>query len=104
MSKKNSKGERSVIMKDKYISESGLQGGKAIAEHITLGSYIIGFPFLIMGVIAIIAIVFNLGFPTNAAVIIGVLLVTIIGLLLVIGGYSISQTKKNRKKSLATKE
>lgn len=97
MVKKSAKKKRSVIMKDKYISESGLQGGKAIAEHIALLSLIIGIPFLVIGLFACISIVFNLGFPTNAAVIIGVLLVTIIGLLLVIGGYSISQTKKDKR-------
>lgn len=87
MVKKTSKKKRSVIMKDKYISESGLQGGNAIAEHIALLSLIIGIPFLGVGLFAFISIVFNLGFPTHAAAIIAVVLITAIGTLMIIGGY-----------------
>jgi len=87
------KKSRSVIMSDKYLSESGLQGGKVLGNHISLASFVGGIPLLIIGVIALILIILDPGFPSNTAIIIGVLLVTIIGLLLVIGGYTISQTK-----------
>ena len=42
MNKKTSEKDNTVIMSDKYISESGVQGGKIIGEHIALGSFIIG--------------------------------------------------------------
>ena len=87
MSKKTLKGDKTVITSDKYLSESGVQGGKAIADHIILASFIGGIPLLIIGAISLIAIFLDLGFPSNTAVIIGALLVTIIGFLLVIGGY-----------------
>ena len=95
MNKKTSKGDNTVIMSDKYISESGVQGGKAIGEHIALGSFIVGIPLLAIGAYGLISMLFGWGFPTNSAVIILVLLVIIIGLLLTIGGYSIYITKKS---------
>ncbi len=93
MNKNTSKEDNTVIMSDKYLSESGLEGGKVIADHISLGSFIIGIPLLIIGAIALISILFDFGFPNHAAGIIGAFLVTIIGLLLVIGGYNIYKTK-----------
>jgi hypothetical protein len=84
-------------MSDEYLSESGVQGGKAIGEHIVLGSFIFGIPFLIMGSYALINMLFGWGFPTHAAGIIGALLITVIGLLLVIGGYNIHRTKNVKK-------
>ena len=93
MKEYDSKKSRAVIISDKYISESGVQGGKAVAEHISLLSLILGIPFLIIGVITLIGIFFNLGFPSNAAIIIGAVLITIIGLLLTIGGYFVSSSK-----------
>ena len=93
MNKETSKEDHTVIMSDKYISESGVQGGKVKAEHIALGSFIIGIPMLIIGLYAIISMLFNYGFPTHVAGIIAALLVTVIGLLLVIGGYNIYRTK-----------
>ena len=74
-----------------------MQGGKAIAEHITLGSFIFGIPFLVIGSIALIGIIFDFGIPNNLAVIIGALLVTVIGLLLVIGGYFKFRDKNIKK-------
>ncbi len=97
MNKESSKGNNTVITSDQYISESGLQGGKAIGEHIVLASFIIGIPFLIIGLIALIAIFFDYDFPKNAATIIGSLLVTIIGFLLVLGGFTIYREKHNIK-------
>ena len=88
MNKKIPKDDNTVIMSDKYLSESGVQGGKVIGEHISLGSFIIGIPFLIIGSVALIGMLFGFGFPTHAAGIIGALLITAIGLLLVIGGYN----------------
>ena len=96
MVKKTSEEDNTVIMSDKYLSESGVQGGKIIGEHIALGSFIIGIPFLIIGLIALIGMLFGF-FPTNTAIIILVLLVTVIGLLLVIGGYNIHRTKHIKK-------
>ena len=92
MNQKTSKEDNTVIMSDKYLSESGVQGGKVIAEHIVFGSFIIGIPFLIIGLIALIGILFNI-FPTHGAFIILALLITAIGLTLVIGGYNIYRTK-----------
>ena len=86
MSKKTSKEDHTVIMSDKYLSESGVQGGKVISDHIALGSFIFGVPFFIMGLIGLFML-FGLGYPTNTANIILVLLLTVIGLLLIIGGY-----------------
>jgi hypothetical protein len=40
---------------------------------------------------------FDFGFPTHAAAIIGALLITVIGLLLVIGGYNFYRTKHVKK-------
>lgn len=97
MNKKTTKKDNTVIMSDKYISESGVQGGKIIGEHIALGSFIIGIPLLTIGVYALLNILFGWGFPTNSAIIILVLLVFIIGLLMTIGGYS-TYIIKNVKK------
>jgi len=91
--KQKKKEDHTVIMSDEYLEESGIQGGKAIAEHISLGSLIIGIPFLIVGCIALIAIASNMGFPSNAAILIASILITIIGLLLVIGGYMVYRDK-----------
>ena len=97
MNKNTSKEDNTVIMSDKYLSESGVQGGKVIGEHIVLGSFIIGIPFLIIGLIALFGMLFGFCFPTHTAGIIAVLLVTVIGLLLVIGGYNIYRTKHVKK-------
>lgn len=93
MSKKLSKKDNAVIMSDKYISESGVQGGKIIGEHIGLGSLIFSIPLLLIGVYGLLNILFGWGFPTNSAVIILVLLVLIIGSLMTIGGYNIYKNK-----------
>lgn len=97
MNKKTAKEDRTVIMSDKYISESGVQGGKIIGEHLALGSFIIGIPLLTIGTYVLLNILFGWGFPTNNAIIILVLLVFIIGLLMTIGGYSIYITKNVKK-------
>ena len=97
MNKNTFKGDKTVIMSDKYISESGIQGGKILGEHIVLGSLIFGIPFLIMGVYALFSMLFGFWYPINTAVIIGTLLVTVIGLLLIIGAYNIYRTKHVKK-------
>lgn len=56
MNKKSSKHKRSVIMSDKYISESGIQGGSVLGEHLALFSYIIGIPLLVIGIYGILNI------------------------------------------------
>ena len=97
MNKKTPKKDNTVIMSDKYISESGVQGGKIIGEHIALGSLIFGIPLLIIGLYGLLNILFGWGFPTNNAIIILVLLVIIIGLLMTVGGYNIYRTKNVKK-------
>jgi hypothetical protein len=92
MNKKTLEKNKTVIMSDKYLSESGVQGGKIVGEHLALGSFIIGIPFLIIGLITLFSIIFDF-FNTNTAVIIAALLVTAIGLLLIIGGYFIYRDK-----------
>jgi len=96
MNKKATKKDNTVIMSDKYISESGVQGGKVIGEHIVLGSFIAGITFLLLGLYSIITIILG-SFPTNTAMIILVLLVNVIGLLMIFGGYSIYLTKRENK-------
>jgi len=80
--------ERDIIY-SKDIKEAGLQGGKVIGEKLSLLSFIIGIPMLIIGIYAIFNMLFGFGFPMNMATIILVLLVNVSGLLLVIGGYFI---------------
>ena len=80
--------ERDIIM-HKDIKEVGLQGGKVIGDKLSLLSFIIGTPLLIIGLYAIFNMLFGFGFPINMATVILVILVNIIGLLLIIGGYFI---------------
>jgi hypothetical protein len=77
------------IMLDEDIRESGLQGGKVIADKLALFSFILGIPLLITGLFGLINMLLGLGFPTNTAVIILVMLVIAIGSLLTLGGYFI---------------
>ena len=98
MKKKTVKEDNTVIMSDKYLSESGVQGGKVIGEHIVLGSFIGGIPLLCIGLYALAGMLFGFAFPSpNTAGIIGALLVTVIGLLLVIGGFSLYRDKHVKK-------
>lgn len=91
------------IESDKYIKESGLQGGKIIAEKLVLGCFVIGIPFLIIGLYAFASILFGLGFPVNLANIIAVFLVCIIGFLLIIAGITL-HTQRHTKSSKETTE
>jgi len=93
MNEKSSKNKGSVIMSDKYLSESGIQGGNVIGEHIALFSFIIGIPLLIIGIYGLLNMFFGWGFPTNSAIIILVLLVIIIDILMTLGGYTIYKSK-----------
>ena len=79
--------ERDVIM-HKDLKESGLQGGKVIGNNLSLISFIIGIPLLILGIYGLIML-FGFGYNLNLANIILVILVIIIGALLTIGGYFI---------------
>ena len=79
--------ERDVIM-HKDLKESGLQGGKVIGNNLSLISFIIGIPLLILGIYGLIML-FGFGYNLNLANIIPVILVIIIGALLTIGGYFI---------------
>jgi hypothetical protein len=80
--------ERDIIY-SKNIKESSIQGGKVIGEKLSLLSFIIGIPLLIIGLYALFSMLFDFGFPINMATIILVLLVNVSGLLLIIGGYFI---------------
>jgi hypothetical protein len=80
--------ERDIIIHED-IKESGLQGGKVIGEKLSIISFILGIPLLIIGQYAMFNMLFGLGFPTNLAIIILVILVNLIGLLLIIGGFFI---------------
>ena len=93
MNTKSSGDKRSVIMTDKYISESGIQGGNILGEHIALLSLIIGVPLLLIGIYGLLNMMFDWGFPVNNAVIILVFLVIIIGFLMTVGGYTIYKEK-----------
>jgi purine-cytosine permease-like protein len=89
MNKKTSEKDKTVILSDEYVMESGVQGGKIMGEYIVLFSCMFGLSFFIMGVFMLV----GFGFPPNAAVIIGALLLFVIGLLLMIGGYFIYRDK-----------
>jgi len=80
--------ERDIIM-HKDIKESGLQGGKVIGDKLSLLAFIIGIPMLIIGMYPLFSILLGFDFPINLANIILILLVNVIGLLLIIGGYFI---------------
>ena len=83
-----------TIESDRYIRESGVQGGKIIAEHLALGCFLMGIPFFTIGLYGLMSVIFDLGFPTDGASIIGVVLITVIGLLLIVSGYAIYRTKQ----------
>jgi len=97
MNKSTSKEDKRVIMSDKYISESGVQGGKVIGEHIVLGSLIFGITFLIMGLIGLCMLFVFGTIAANTANIILMLLLTVIGLLMIIGAYNIYCIKHVKK-------
>jgi len=80
--------ERDIIM-HKDVKDAGLQGGKVIGDKLSLLSFIIGIPLFSIGLYAIFSMLFGFGFPINMATIILVILVNVIGLLLIIGGYFI---------------
>ena len=80
--------ERDIVF-SKDIKESGLQGGKVIGDKLSLLSFIIGIPLFIIGLYGFFSMLFGFGFTVNMANIILVLLVVIIGLLLIVGGYFI---------------
>jgi hypothetical protein len=93
MNKTTSEENNTTIKSDKYLSESGVQGGKIIGEHLSLGCFIMGIPFFIIGLYALLNMLFGFGYPANTAIIIGALLAFVIGLLLIIAGYSIHRAK-----------
>ncbi|VVB61472.1 Uncharacterised protein [uncultured archaeon] len=93
MNKTTSEENNTIIESDKYLSESGVQGGKIIGEHLSLGCFIMGIPFFIIGIYVLLNMFFGFGYPTNTAIIIGALLSFVIGLLLIIAGYSIRRAK-----------
>ena len=100
MIKRSSKDKRSVIISDEYLSESGIQGGNVLGEHIALFSFIIGIPLLLIGIYGLINMLFGWGFPTNTAIIILVIFVIINGLFMTRGGYTIYRDKKAMRCSI----
>ncbi len=93
MGKKAYKEDHTVIMSDKYLSEAGIQGGKALGDHLALGSLIISIPLFFIGLYGLLNMLLGWGFPTNNAIILLVLLATIIGFLMTLGGYNIYRLK-----------
>ena len=79
--------ERDIIMHED-LKESGLQGGKVIGNNLSLFSFIIGIPLLILGIYGLILLL-GFGYDLYLANIILIILVFIIGALLTIGGYFI---------------
>jgi hypothetical protein len=57
MSKKTPNEDNTVILSDKYLSESGVQGGKIIAEHLALGCFLVGIPLFIIGLFSLLFLV-----------------------------------------------
>ncbi len=89
MNSKSAADKRGVMMSDKYLSESGLQGGKVLGIHMWLVCFVVGIPFFIVGLIALVGVSFEVGFPTNSAFVFASVLVTVIGALLIFSGYSL---------------
>ena len=92
-------------MSDDYVSESGVQGGKIIAEHLALGCFLVGIPFFLIGVFSLCYMLFVGGLPEALS---GILilfspqsLATIIGASLIIGGYFVyrDQHRKNEART-----
>jgi hypothetical protein len=99
--KKKSSEDRTVILSDEYLSESGVQGGKIIAEQIVLGSLLFGISLLIVGLFSLCYMFFIVGFPKDMPILLILLspqsIALIIGLLLTIGGYFIYRDKQRKK-------
>jgi hypothetical protein len=81
--------ERDIILHED-LKESSLQGGKTIGNNLSLFSFIIGIPLLILGVYGLI-LIFVFNYNLYLAEIILIILVFIIGLLMTIGGYFINK-------------
>ena len=75
------------IKNSEDLAEAGLQGGKALGNHLALFSFVIGIPLLLLGVYSMVNIAFGWGFPSNTAILILVFVFTSIGVLMTIGGY-----------------
>ena len=58
--------ERDIIM-HKDIKESGLQGGKVIGHKLSLFSFIIGIPLLLIGLYGLLNMLFDFGFHVDMA-------------------------------------
>jgi hypothetical protein len=78
--------ERDIIMHED-VRASGLQGGKILADKLSLFSFIMGIPLVLIGLYGLISMVFDLGFPFNTATMILVMVVLSLGSLFTIGGY-----------------
>jgi hypothetical protein len=102
MDTKKTEGDRTVILSDKDLSESGVQGGKIIAEHLVVGSFLFGFSFLGIGLFSLFYMVFVTGLPKNLSLILLMFspqsLAIIIGVLLLIGASFMYRAKQSTKK------
>ncbi len=58
------KSEENNIELDKNIRGSSVQGVKIIGEKLSLGSFLIGMPLLILGLYGLFSMLFGFGFPT----------------------------------------
>ena len=84
-------------MSDEYLMESGVQGGKIIAEKLVWGYFLIGIPLFAIGIFSWFYMVFVSGVPSDWPIVLYILnpqtLATIIGLILIIGGYFVYRDK-----------
>lgn len=101
---KNTPKDNTVITSDKYISESGLQGGKILAEKLVLVCFAIGIPLFSIGLFLLLYFIFISGFPENWPMALYIFnppsLALIIGLILIIGGYFAHKDKNPKKVDL----
>ena len=84
----NTRIERDIKMADD-LKVSGVQGGKVVGNNLALLSFIIGIPLSIIGLCGLFGILFGFITSSNMAIIILIVLINLIGLLLIIGGYFI---------------
>ncbi|GEM_PF-1972966 len=95
MNKKTS--EDYHMQSDTYVKESGVQGGKILGENLALFAFAIGIPLFAIGIVSIFYTLFITGFPEDWPIILYIFspqsLAVIIGLLAIIGGYTIYRAK-----------
>ena len=97
MSKDTSEKDNTVILSDKYLSESGVQGGKIMGEKYVLGCFLFGIPLFTIGLFSLFWMLFVTGIPNNWPITLYIFspqaLAVIIGLLVIISGYFVYKDK-----------